>query len=86
MNQLEFSHCNALLDYLSDFIDGSLSQELCEEIIRHVAECQNCRFVVDTLRKTVSIYHQNAAENGEVSEIVRERLFRSLNLEDYNHP
>jgi predicted anti-sigma-YlaC factor YlaD len=83
MKENAFSKCNTLLDYLSDYIDGELGLELCAKIEHHVAECQNCRIVVDTLRKTISIYHETAAEDGEVSENVRERLFRSLNLDDY---
>jgi hypothetical protein len=39
--------------------------------------------VVDTLRKTISLYHQSAAEAGEVPALVKERLFRVLNLDDY---
>jgi hypothetical protein len=39
--------------------------------------------VVDTLRKTISLYHQSAAEAGEVPALVKERLFCVLNLDDY---
>ena len=83
MSEHEHSKCRSLLGSLSDFIDGTLSEELCEEIERHVAECQNCHVVVDTLRKTISLYHESAAEAGEVPGVVRERLFRTLNLDDY---
>ncbi len=62
-----------------------LWEELCEEIELHIAECQNCHVVVDTLRKTISLYHEFSVEAGEVPGVVRERLFRTLNLEDYFH-
>lgn len=77
------SKCQALLGYLSDYVDGDLSQDLCEEIENHLAECKNCHVVVDTLRKTISLYHTIAAEPAEVPGVVRERLFRTLNLDDY---
>ncbi|MFA5873378.1 MAG: zf-HC2 domain-containing protein [Anaerolineales bacterium] len=83
MNEHEHSKCRSLLGSLSDYVDGSLGEELCEEIERHVAECQNCHIVVNTLRKTISLYHESAAEAGEVPGVVRERLFRTLNLDDY---
>jgi len=83
MSANENSKCRSLLGSLSDYVDGSLGEELCEEIERHVTECQNCHVVVDTLRKTVSLYHESAAEAGEVPGVVRERLFRTLNLDDY---
>jgi anti-sigma factor RsiW len=83
MSDHEHSKCRSLLGSLSDFVDGTLGEELCAEIERHVAECQNCHVVVDTLRKTISLYHESAVETGEVPGVVRERLFRTLNLDDY---
>jgi anti-sigma factor RsiW len=83
MNENDDSKCRTLLGSLSEYVDGTLSEELCEEVNRHIAECQNCHIVVDTLRKTISLYHESAAESGEVPGVVRERLFRTLNLEDY---
>ncbi len=83
MSEHDHSKCRSLLGSLSDYVDGTLGEELCEEIERHVAECQNCHIVVDTLRKTISLYHESAAEAGEVPGMVRERLFRTLNLDDY---
>lgn len=77
------SKCRDLLGSLSDFVDGTLGEDLCVEIERHVAECQNCHVVVDTLRKTISLYHESAAEAGEMPGVVRERLFRTLNLGDH---
>jgi anti-sigma factor RsiW len=83
MSENDLSKCHSLLGSLSDFVDGTLDEELCEEIKSHITECQNCRVVVDTLRKTISLYHESAAESGEVPGVVCERLFRTLNLEDY---
>ena len=83
MSENDCSKCKALLGSLSDYVDGTLSKELCEELERHLTECQDCRVVVDTLHKTVSLYHESAMESAEVPGGVRERLFRVLNLEDY---
>jgi anti-sigma factor RsiW len=75
--------CQALLGSLSDYVDGSLSEDLCAAIERHVSECEDCHVVVDTLRKTISLYHDSASNAGEVPGVVRERLFKILNLDDY---
>jgi anti-sigma factor RsiW len=83
MSEHDHSKCRALLGSLSDYVDGTLSEELCEEINRHVTECQDCHVVVDTLRKTISLYHESAADAVEVPGMVRERLFRTLNMDDY---
>jgi predicted anti-sigma-YlaC factor YlaD len=83
MSENDRSKCKALLGCLSDYVDGTLSKELCEEIEHHLTECQDCRIVVDTLHMTVSLYHESAMEPAIVPGGVRERLFRVLNLEDY---
>ena len=83
MSVTDPSKCHSLLGSLSEYVDGTLGEELCEEIENHLAECQDCHVVVDTLRKTISLYHESAAESGEIPQSVRERLYRTLNLEDY---
>jgi anti-sigma factor RsiW len=83
MSDKDHSTCQSLLGYLSDYVDGELNEELCLEIEEHAAGCQNCRVVVDTLRKTISLYHESAAGPAEVSGATREKLFKILNLEDY---
>ncbi|MGB9673379.1 MAG: anti-sigma factor family protein [Anaerolineales bacterium] len=75
------SSCHELISSLSDFIDGELEKELCEKIESHLAECQNCRIVVDTLRKTITLYQQTSIDTDLPTE-VRSRLFKRLDLED----
>lgn len=74
--------CRHLLGSLSEYIDGTLEAELCSELEKHLAECENCRVVVDSLEKTIYLYH-TTAENVTVPDEVRDRLFRRLNLDDY---
>ena len=73
--------CRHLLGSLSEFVDGSLEGEICAEIERHLADCQDCRIVVNTLEKTVYLYHASAQET-TVPEEVRQRLFRRLEIDD----
>ena len=74
--------CQALLNSLSDFIDGELETELCEKIEKHLTECQNCRIVVDTLRKTITLYQQTVTQD-EIPNEVHDRLFKRLDLEEF---
>ena len=53
-------YCKEMLGSLSDYIDGDLEAQLCAEIEQHMAGCGNCRLVVDTLNKTVSLYASTA--------------------------
>lgn len=80
---MEHEHCYHLLGSLSEFVDGSLENELCAEIERHLAGCENCRVVVDTLQRTITLYHTTAQEPATIPEDVRQRLFLRLDLEDF---
>ncbi len=74
-------NCADLLGALSDYLDGEASAALCAEIRQHMAQCQRCRVVVDTLSRTVTLYHH--LPQPELPESARERLYRTLNLTDY---
>ena len=79
---MDHKQCQNLLGSLSDYIDGSLEAELCADLERHLSECEDCRIVVDSLHKTINLY-QTTSREIQVPDEVRERLFRSLNLDDY---
>ncbi len=74
--------CHHLLSSLSEFVDGELEEKLCAEIERHLADCENCRIVIDTLEKTVSLY-QMASKAESVPDEVRERLYHRLKLDEF---
>ncbi len=75
-------NCKQLLGSLSEYVDGELDEDLCSALEQHLEGCDDCRIVVDTLRKTVYLYHATAsAEN--IPSGMRERLFKSLNIEEF---
>lgn len=74
--------CRQLLDSLSGYHDGEIPQALCDEIEEHMKDCDNCRIVVDTLGKTISLY-QAISEEITVPDDVRQRLFHRLNLDEF---
>jgi anti-sigma factor (TIGR02949 family) len=76
------TECKNLLGELSDYIDGELRAELCAEIEKHLQTCENCRIVVNTLRKTVELYEQTCLMD-ELPQSTRERLYTRLNLDEY---
>lgn len=71
--------CREMLGSLSDYVDGELEARLCAHIEKHIAECGDCRVVVDTLRKTVMLYRAHGHES--LPEDARERLYKVLHLE-----
>ncbi len=72
--------CKDLLATISDFVDGDLPDEVCAELEKHLASCDNCRIVVNTLRKTIELY-QECEEDQHIPADARERLLARLHVE-----
>ncbi len=77
----DHKHCEGILENLSAYLDGEASEALCAEIDRHLADCADCRVVIDTLRRTVSLYH--TLPQSELPDHLRERLYRTLDLTQF---
>ncbi|NLX11395.1 MAG: hypothetical protein GXY36_17245 [Chloroflexi bacterium] len=75
--------CRHYLRSISEYLDGTLSDTLCDEIEAHMATCENCRVVVNTLSKTVLLYRR--LPSPEMPDEVKERLFKVLDLRPYYH-
>jgi anti-sigma factor (TIGR02949 family) len=86
MTESTHSNCKSLLGTLSDYVDGELSEELCNEIEKHIAECEDCRIVVDTTRKTIDFVHASNNPQPDLPDEVRDRLFKRLNLAAFLKP
>lgn len=85
MKHVHDLQCKDLLGNLSEFIDGELDDEMCAQLKRHMAGCENCRVVYDTTTRTIYLYQQSAQET-ELPADVRGRLFNTLNLDDLRKP
>lgn len=75
-------HCQDLLATMSDYVDGSLTQSLCQALEKHLADCGECRVVVNTLRKTLDLYQPDVPS--ALPPRVRDRLYLRLSLADFN--
>jgi anti-sigma factor (TIGR02949 family) len=47
--------CRELFDRLSEYVDGELSQELCEKIRNHMDGCDPCVNFAKTLKTTADL-------------------------------
>jgi len=81
---MDRENCRHLLGKLSDYLDGQASAEMCAEIERHLADCTDCRVVVDTLRKTVLLYRN--LPQPDLPPQARERLYAALDLTEFLAP
>ena len=82
MNEHMHKNCEELLGSLSSYIDGDLPPELCDELEKHLAGCNDCRVVLNTTKRTIDLLH-SPIEKPALPEEVRERLFKRLNLDTY---
>jgi len=73
------SACAEWLTQLGGYIDGDQEAAICAEVEAHLAVCPDCRVLVDTVRKTISLYRSEAP--GELPPDVEGRLFRVLRLD-----
>jgi len=76
-------HCGQMLSLLNDYVDEALTPALCEELEAHLAACQDCQIVLDTLRKTVYLVRQLPDASPALPAGVEQRLFAALALEDF---
>jgi predicted anti-sigma-YlaC factor YlaD len=49
--------CKEVLEQLSEYVDAEARAELCRQIEEHLAHCSRCKIHVDTVRKTILLYH-----------------------------
>lgn len=68
--------CQEILAALSDYIDGDLDLELCRALQKHLADCNPCRLVVDSVRHTITLY--KSGRPVELPAELCERLRRAL--------
>lgn len=73
--------CSELLGDLNEYLDDSAKEQVCAEIEQHMVECPNCRIIVDTMRKSILLFQQQESQI-ELPGVVRERLFKKLDLTD----
>ena len=85
MNEHVHKNCEGLLESLSAYIDGELPPDLCAELEKHLAGCNDCTVVLNTTKRTIDLVH-SPLEKPDIPNDVRERLFQRLNLDNYLTP
>jgi len=72
-------HCTKVLEKLADFLDETARKDLCRAIEKHLSDCANCRLYVDSVKKTIILYHaQNEADVQDVPRAVSAQLQEAL--------
>jgi len=68
--------CKKILQELNLYIDGELEKELCQQLEAHLKDCNRCRIVLDTTKRTIEFYRDQTPL--DLPNDVRDRLHASL--------
>jgi anti-sigma factor RsiW len=69
-------NCQQLIEALNDYVDGEIDPALCEQLEPHLGGCNPCQVVVDTIRKTITLY--KGEQEYEIPFECRQRLHAAL--------
>jgi anti-sigma factor (TIGR02949 family) len=72
--------CQETLQQINEYLDGEISDDLCEEIERHISGCPDCQIIVDTLTRTIKLYRTLAQIEVAFPHNVEVRLLERLNI------
>lgn len=75
----DMKNCQHNLDQIHAYIDGELDKTQCIELESHIGGCENCRIVVNTLKKTIQLVQMDGQEI-HLSTEARLRLFNQLGI------
>ncbi len=68
--------CKDLLKILNEYVDGTIDPSMCAEFEKHLDGCNPCQVVVDTIRKTITIYKEG--QPYELPVEFKEKLHKTL--------
>ena len=71
--------CKHVWNYISDYLDGTLSSEIRETVQKHLAHCEICSAVLDSTRNIIVLSADDRVFELPVG--ASERLHARLNLE-----
>ena len=73
--------CEHLHDRLTELAEGTLPADVCEEVNRHLAECQDCQFLRQDLEDLARLCREGAQPT-TMPEGVRGRIAQMLAIPD----
>ena len=54
--------CKKYIERISEYLDGELENEICQEIDHHLEDCPECRECLNSLKKTIQLCKQSGYE------------------------
>lgn len=76
--------CKDVIREISEYLNGNLDLGLVGDLQRHLENCEDCRVIVDTTKKTIDVYCNS--EPAPLAADIRERLHAALRKKLFKHP
>lgn len=73
--------CKEIFDRLGEYIDMELDPGLCDEIERHIKNCEPCIAFINTLKKTVELFQDKNHTHKDIPKPVSANLHKFLKKE-----
>jgi len=72
--------CSEVLRELGSYLDDDMAAELRAALERHLAQCSDCRVIVDTTRKTIRIVTDSRAFDvpDDISARIIDRIMKQV--------
>ena len=72
--------CKEHFEKLSEYLDGTIEKDLCEEIENHLRRCPECRHCLESMKKTIRLCKEGSKESipPDLHERLRSRLHECL--------
>jgi anti-sigma factor RsiW len=78
MTERPYITCRQLIDFIADYIDGTLEPEARLDFERHLVRCASCRDYLRSYRATLSLERLFVMGNDEPVEDAPEELVASI--------
>ncbi len=74
--------CHEVLERLSDYVDGELSEPERQQIDDHLRECDTCERFGGRFAESIRVIRESLQSPGPLEDQVSERLHRALGTSD----
>jgi anti-sigma factor RsiW len=73
--------CDELYERLTDFVEGTLQGDICQEVEQHLSECHDCQHVRQDLEDLARLCRQSSAPP-TMPDVLRQRILVLLAEEE----
>lgn len=75
---IQIHNCTDVAEHICEHLDYKLDSRKCREIKKHLETCPNCTAYLDSMKKTVKLYH--LVRNPRIPSSSRKKLYKVLKL------